>query len=70
MWVLDLCLQVWLEVGFFWVSVGGVFSSGGGDWCGHGDRVPMFVFRRWRCLDEFGFMFVGFFFFFNVDLYI
>ena len=31
--------------------------------------VAVFVFRRWRCLDEFGFMFVGFFFF-NVDLYI
>ena len=37
-------------------------SSGGGDWCGHRDRVAMFVFRRLRCLSEFGFVFVGFFF--------
>ena len=29
--------------------------------------VAMFVFRRWRCLDEFGFVFVVFFY---VDLYI
>ena len=44
-------------------------SSGGGDWCGHRDRVAMFVFRRWRCLDEFGFVFVVFLFIY-VDLYI
>ena len=25
--------------------------------------VAMFVFRRWRCLDEFGFMFVVYLFF-------
>ena len=30
--------------------------------------VAMFVFWGWRCLGEFGFAFVGFFFY--VDLYI
>ena len=30
--------------------------------------VAMFLFQRWRCLDEFGFVFVVFFFY--VDLYI
>ena len=31
--------------------------------------VAMFVFRRWRCLGEFGFVFVVFFFFY-VDLHV
>ena len=55
--------------GFSGFLKGWVVSSGGGDWCGHGDRVAMFVFRRWRCLGEFGFVFVVFFFSY-VDLYI
>ena len=36
-------------------------------------NVAMFVFRRWRCLGEFGFVFVVFIFyflFFYVNLYI
>ena len=34
--------------------------------------VAIFLFRRWRCLDEFGFMFVVYLFIylFYVDLYI
>ena len=32
--------------------------------------VAMFVFRRWRCLGEFGFVFVGFFFFLSGFVYL
>ena len=73
---MDVEIGVGLEFVFIGLVVGGVFLGfyrGGWLVVEVEIGVAMFVFRRWRCLSEFGFVFVVFFFFFfffvNVDLY-
>ena len=70
-----MAVEINVGLGFVFTSlvVGGVFLG----FCKDGWSVveaeigvAMFLFQRWRCLDEFGFVFVVFFFFFYVDLYI
>ena len=70
-----MAVEINVGLGFVFTSlvVGGVFlgfCKGGWLVVEAEIGVAMFVFQRWRCLGEFGFVFVVFFFFLvNVDLY-
>ena len=67
----DVEIGVGLEFVFIGLVVGGVFlgfCKGGWSVVEVEIGVAMFVFWGWRCLGEFGFVFVVFFFY--VDLYI
>ena len=69
---MDVEIGVGLEFVFIGLVVGGVFLGFyRGGWLVVEIGVAVFVFRRWSCLGEFGFVFVVFFFFFvDVDLYV
>ena len=71
---ISVAVEIGVGLGFVFIGlvVSGVFLGFYGGGCSVVEveiGVAMFVFRRWRCLDEFGFVFVVFFFFY-VDLYI
>ena len=63
-----MVVEIGVGLGFVFIGlvVSGVFLGFYGGGCSVVEveiGVAMFVFRRWRCLGEFGFLFVVFFFF-------
>ena len=65
---ISVAVEIGVGLGFVFIGlvVSGVFLGFYGGGCSVVEveiGVAMFVFRRWRCLGEFGFLFVVFFFF-------